>query len=53
MAGAGTFPFPSLRTFLAAVGVNPQFLALAFALYVLGFDFVAHLLIMSQRQLIG
>jgi hypothetical protein len=47
------FPFPSLRTFLAAVGVNPQFLALATALRVLGFDFVARLLIVSQRQLIG
>jgi hypothetical protein len=51
--GAGTFPFPGLCTFLAAVGVNPWFLALAIALWVLGFDFVARLLIVSQRQLIG
>jgi hypothetical protein len=51
--GAGTSPFPGLRTFLAAVGVNPWFLALAPSLRVLGFDFVACLLIVSQRQLIG
>jgi hypothetical protein len=31
----------------------PKFLALAIALRVLDFDFVTHLLIMSQRQLIG
>jgi hypothetical protein len=43
--GAGTFPFPGLRTFLSVVGVNPWFLALAPALRVLGFDFVACLLI--------
>jgi hypothetical protein len=47
--GAGTFPFPGLHTFLAAVGVNPWFLALATALRVLGFDFVARLLIVSQH----
>jgi hypothetical protein len=52
-ARAGTFPFPSPHAFLAAVGVNPQFLALATALRVLGFDFVAHLLIVSQHHLIG
>jgi hypothetical protein len=39
--------------FLAAVGVDPWFPALAPALRVLGFDFVARLLIVSQRQLIG
>jgi hypothetical protein len=51
-AGASMFPFPGLRMFLAAVGANLPVLALAITLRVLGFDFVARLLIMSQRQLI-
>jgi hypothetical protein len=44
---AGTFFLPGLRTSQATIGVAFQFLALAVALRVLSFDFVARLLIMS------
>jgi hypothetical protein len=53
-AGAGRSPFPGpSHVPCRGWSKSPGFLASAVSLQVLSFDFVARLLIMSQRQLTG
>jgi hypothetical protein len=52
-AGAGPLPFWALALPLPWVEQISKFLALAVSLRSLSFDFVAHLLVISQRRLSG